>query len=170
MEAENLKTLLVSLALVTVTLLALAQEIKPGVLGADDLKRVVPSVYFFRGQSATVQIRNAGGFAAADGKLVLAALVDTSGYATDVQAKYQGLLITEIKLNVHGTSLPPGQYGFGFTKDGKFLVSDVGANDLLKADTQSDDKLTHPVPLKMAADGTGYRLYAGRKWVTLKPE
>src|SRR5215470_12762240 len=170
MEAENLKTLFVSLVIAITGFVALAQEIKPGVLGADDLKRVIPSVYFFRGQSATVQIRNAGGFAAADGKLVLAALVDTSGYAADVQAKYQGLLITEVKLNVGGTSLAPGQYGFGFTKDGKFLVLDVGANDLFKADVQSDDKLMHPVPLKMAADGTSYRLYAGRKWVGLKPE
>ena len=165
-----MKTLFVSLVIAITGFVALAQEIKPGVLGADDLKRVVPSVYFFRGQSATVQIRNAGGFATSDGKLVLAALVDTSGYAADVQAKYQGLLITETKLSVGGTSLAPGQYGFGFTKDGKFLVLDVGANDLFKADVQSDDKLMHPVPLKMAADGTSYRLYAGRKWVGLKPE
>ena len=165
-----MKTVFASLVIVIVAFAALAQDIKPGVLSADDLKRVVPSVYFFRGQSATVQVRNAGGFAGSDGRLVLAALVDTSGYAADVQAKYQGLLITEIKLNVGGTSLAPGEYGFGFNKDGKFLVLDVGANDLFRADTQSDDKLTHPVPLKMAADGTGYRLYAGKKWVTLKPE
>lgn len=165
-----MKTVLASLPIIAFSIAALAQEIKPGVLSADDLKRVAPSVYFFRGQSATVQIRNAGGFAGSDGKLVLAALVDTSGYAADVQAKYQGLLITETKLNVGGTSLGPGQYGFGFTKDGKFLVMDVGANDLFKADVQSDDKLTHPVPLKIAADGTSYRLYAGRKWVALKPQ
>jgi hypothetical protein len=117
-----------------------------------------------------VQIRNAGGFAGSNGKLTLAALVDTSGYAADVQAKYQGLLITESKLDIGGTALAPGQYGFGFTQDGKFLVMDVGANDLFKADVQSDDKLTHPVPLKMTADGGNYRLYSGRKWVTLKPE
>lgn len=165
-----MKTVLTSLAIVTLVLAALAQEIKPGVLSADDLKRVVPSVYFFRGQSATVQIRNAGGFAGSDGKLTLAALVDTSGYAADVQAKYQGLLITETKLDIGGTALAPGQYGFGFSKDGKFLVLDVAADDLFKADTQEDGKLTHPVPLKVAADGKNYRLYAGRKFVTLKPE
>ena len=68
--------------------------------------------------------------ALADGKFVLAGLVDTSGYSTDVAEKYQGFLITEVKLNIEGTNLPPGQYGFGFSKDGKFLVMDVGANDL----------------------------------------
>ena len=64
------------------------------------------------------------------GSWYLAGLVDTSGYATDVQAKYQGFLITEVKLNIEGSELAPGQYGFGFSKEGKFLVMDVGANDL----------------------------------------
>ena len=57
---------------------------------------------------------------------------------------------------------------FGFSKDGKFLVMDVGANDLMSVSTQNDDKLTHPVPLKVVADGDSYRLYAGRAYVTLK--
>ena len=106
----------------------------------------------------------------ANGKLVLAGLVDTSGYASDVQAKYQGLLITDVKLKIEGTDLPPGQYGFGFSQDGKFLVMDVGANDLFSVAGKMDDKLAHPVPLKIVEDGGAYRLYAGRKWVSLKPE
>jgi hypothetical protein len=48
--------------------------------------------------------------------------LDTSGYAADVQAKYQGFLITEVKLNIEGSDLAPGEYGFGFSRDGKFLV------------------------------------------------
>src|SRR6266436_6480224 len=79
-----------------------AQQPKPGILNADDLQRVVPTSYFFRGQPAPVQLRNSAGFSAADGKLVLAGLVDTSGYAADVQARYQGFLITEVKLNKIG--------------------------------------------------------------------
>ena len=35
---------------------------------------------------------------------------------------------------------------------------------------QVDDKLPHPVPLKMVADGGAYRLYSGRRWVSLKAE
>jgi hypothetical protein len=147
-----------------------AQQPKAGVLGADDLKIVVPTTYFFRGQSAPVQLRNSAGFSGADGKLVLAGLVDTSGYASDVQAKYQGFLITEVKLNIDGTELAPGEYGFGFSKEGKFLVMDVGANDLFSVACKVDDKLPHPVPLKMIADGAAYRLYAGRRWVSLKAE
>ena len=159
------------MALVVVICCAmLSAQQKPGVLSGDEVRKVVPAVYFFRGQSASVQLRNSAGFSVAEGKLVLAGLVDTSGYASDVQAKYQGFLITEVKLKIEGTSLAPGEYGFGFSKEGKFLVMDVGANDLFSVAGKIDDKLPHPVPLKMVADGDSYRLYAGRKWVTLKAE
>jgi hypothetical protein len=149
---------------------ASAQQSKSGVLGAEELKKSVPAVYFFRGQTASVQVRNSAGIRAAEGKLVLSGLVDTSGYASDLQAKYQGFLITEVKLKIEGSELAPGGYGFGFLKDGKFLVMDVGANELLSAAAKTDDKIAHPVPLKIVEDGGSYRLYAGRKWVSLKPE
>src|SRR5213080_549209 len=156
--------------LALLTAVTVAQAPKAGVLSAEDLKRIVPTAYFFRGQSASVQLRNSVGFSSADGKLVLSGLVDTSGYAANVQAKYQGFLITEVKLNIEGTALAPGEYGFGFSKDGKFLVMDVGANDLFSVAAKVDDKLARPVPLKMVEDGGAYRLYAGRKWVSLKTE
>lgn len=162
----------VSLAVVILSglLLSAQQQPKAGVLSADDIGKVVPSAYFFRGQSATVQVRNSAGLRGPDGKLVLAGLVDTSGYATSVQEKYQGFLITEVKLNIEGTALPPGEYGFGFSQDGKFRVMDVGANDVFTVAGKVDAKLPHPVPLKIVEDGGGYRLYAGRKWVSLKAE
>ena len=147
-----------------------AQDAKPGILTSAELKQFVPSVYFFRGQSATVQVRNAGGLRVGKDKLVLAALVDTSGYAHDVQEKYQGLLITEVKLNIGGSELAPGEYGFGFNADGKFRVMDVAANDLLQTDIKSNDSLKRPVPLKLEEEGGEYRLYAGKKYVTLKTE
>src|SRR4029077_8301692 len=113
----------------------LTAQSKPGVLGADEIKKAVPASYFFRGQTAPVQMRNSVGFRGADGKLVLAGFVDTSGYAADIAAKYQGFLITEVKLEVEGSNLAPGAYGFGFSKDGKFVVMDVGANDLFSVST-----------------------------------
>ena len=86
---------------------AVAQQASKHVLSADELKKTVPAEFFFRGQKAPVQMRNAVGFQLADGKMALAALVDASGYSTAIQQKYQGLLITESKLNIGGTSLAP---------------------------------------------------------------
>src|SRR6201984_1138955 len=109
---------------------AVAQTTSKHVLTSDELKKAVPTEYFYRGQKAPVQVRNAAGFQLADGKMMLAALVDASGYSTAIQQKYQGLLITEMKLNIGGTTLSPGQYGFGFAADGKFVVMDVANNDV----------------------------------------
>ena len=152
-------------------LLVHAQDTKKtGVLDTAEVRKLAPTTYYFAGQSASVQTRNTAGLRTSSGKIVLAGLVDTSGYAADVAQKYQGFLITETKLNVEGSELVPGEYGFGFTKDGKFVVTDVAATDLLTASSKTDDEVAHPVPLKMVEDGGAYKLYNGRKWVTLKPE
>ncbi|MBZ5719638.1 MAG: hypothetical protein LAO03_04580 [Acidobacteriia bacterium] len=169
MRQRNRLPVLAFLLCLIVPLITSAQA-KPGLLNNDELKKAVPSSYFFSGQSAPVQLRNSAGFRTSGGKLVLAGLVDTSGYASDVAQKYQGFLITEIKLTVGGSALPVGTYGFGFSKDGKFMVMDVAGNDVLSISASTDDKMAHPVPLKMVEDGGAYKLYSGKKWVSLKAE
>jgi len=149
---------------------AAAQQASKHVLSNDELKKAVPTEYFFRGQKAPVQVRNAVGFQLADGKMTLAGLVDASGYSTAIQQKYQGMLITESKLNIGGSELKPGEYGFGFAADGKFVVMDVSNNDVLSASSQTDAALQHAVPLKLVEDGDGYKLYAGKKWIAIKTE
>ena len=139
------------------------------ILAADVLKKIVPASYFFAGQSAPVQARNSVGLKTAAGKFVLAGLVDTSGYSTAIQERYQGFLITEVKLSFDGGTLEPGAYGFGF-KDSKFLVMNVAATDLFSAPSQTDEQIKHAVPLKLEKDGDGYRLYAGKKYVGFKTE
>ena len=49
---------------------ALSQQGSKHVLSSDELKKAVPSEFFFRGQKAPVQLRNAAGFQAADGKMM----------------------------------------------------------------------------------------------------
>lgn len=149
---------------------SLAQQGSKHLLSADELKKAVPAEFFYRGQKASVQLRNAVGFQLADGKMALAALVDASGYSTAIQQKYQGMFITEAKLNIGGSELAPGEYGFGFAADGRFAVMDVANNDVLGTASQVDSELKRPVPLKLVEDGSGYKLYAGKKWVSIKTE
>jgi hypothetical protein len=164
----RLQSVAIAVCLVALCSSAVAQASKPaGVLSADEVKKAAPSSYFYRGQSASVQGRNTAGLRTQDQKLVLAGMVDTSGYASDVAQKYQGFFITEVKLDIEGSQLPPGQYGFGFTAD-KFLITDVGANEVLSVSFKTDNDLKRPVPLKITEDNGTYRLYAGRKWVALK--
>src|SRR5215469_9326393 len=152
-----MKTLLQTLGTVLAVLIgcAVAQQVSKHILTGDELKKVVPVEYFFRAQKAPVQLRNAVGFQLADTKMMLVALVDASGYATSIQQKYQGMLITESKLNIGGSELRPGQDGFGFVADGKFMVMDVGNNDLFAVALQTGPKLRRAVPLKLTEDGDG---------------
>ena len=66
MMKTTLRKFLAILPLCLLPLLLSAQQSKAGVLSAQDVKRVVPPTYFFRGQSAPVQLRNSGGFSTAD--------------------------------------------------------------------------------------------------------
>jgi len=136
------------------------------VLKPADVQKLLPASVFYRGQSATTQLRNSGGVKFADGYFVLATLVDTSGYSTGVQTKYSAYFIAEVPIKVGGQSLPAGAYGIGFVADNKFVVTDVGGHDLLTVDSADDAGLKRPTPLAVAADSSGgFRLYEGHKYV-----
>ena len=136
------------------------------IVAGADLKKVVPDTYFFRGMSATTQLRNSSAIHYPDDFYVIIGLVDTSGYSTDVKAKYNGLFITEKTLKFGGSTLVPGQYGMGYTADGKFHIMNVAGDELLVADIVTDEKLARPQPLKIVVDGATAKLYLGKKFVT----
>jgi hypothetical protein len=141
--------------------------LKPGILSATDVKGISPTTYYYAGHAATVQMRNTIGIRTQDGKNILAGMVDTSGYSTGIQQKYQGFLITEAKIRIEGTEVAPGQYGFGFMND-KFILTNVAAEDVLNVASKMDEQLKRPVPLKATEESGGYRLYAGKKYVVLQ--
>jgi|UPI000369A91E hypothetical protein len=145
-----------------------------GVLKAADTTNLMPAQVFFRGQSATVQTRNSGGVRYADGMFTLMALVDTSGYSSGIQQRYQAYLITEVPLELGDGSdarkLVPGAYGVGFIQNDRFVVMDLGANELLNVGSHHDADLRRPMPLQVLdtpAEGA-YRFYEGRSFVTLR--
>jgi hypothetical protein len=140
---------------------------KEVVLKAADISpKIFPERVFFRGQVAPAQLRNTGGVHFADDAYVLAGLVDSSGYSSGIREKYQGYLLSEVTLEIGGQTLKPGAYGFGFLTGGKFLVMDLGANDVLQGTSQHDAEMKRPVPLQMAASSAAgtYRLYSGRDY------
>jgi hypothetical protein len=121
----------------------------PRILEGDELTRVVPSSFYFEGQSAPTQMRNAAAVQFGAGRFAMAALVDTSGYSSEVQAKYQGFLITDAPIVVGGARLGTGAYGFGFTNDGRFNVMDLGGRRVLSVRARRDAGLQRPRPLMM---------------------
>jgi hypothetical protein len=153
--------------LVLVALCAIAQEKKTGVLDPAEAQKLVPQSFFYAGQTAPSQLRNSAVVRVTADNYVLASLVDNSGYSTGIAQKYQGFLITEVKLFVGDSALPPGAYGIGINADSKFVVTDVGAHDLFTTTLKQDDNLKRARPLQITAEGDHYRLYLGKKYVDL---
>ena len=136
------------------------------VLSGPALTRVVPTSFYFKGQSAPTQMRNSAAVRI-NSHFVIVGMVDTSGYSADVRARYQGFFITDSAITVGGQALPTGAYGFGFTNDGKFNILDIGNNEVLSVASTNDKALKRPRPLMMQMDGSNVRLYAGRDYVVL---
>jgi hypothetical protein len=144
----------------------------PVALNREQAAAILPATVFYRGQSAPVQGRNSAGIKMPDGKLVLFAMVDTSGYSSAIQQTYQAYLISEVPLKIGEQSLAPGAYGFGFVAGDKMVVLDLGANELMHTATARDAALARPTPLQLLPDPAAaghFRLYLGRSYVSLIP-
>lgn len=138
------------------------------VLKPADTQKLLPSAVYYKAQSAPTQLRNSGGVKFADGYYLLATLVDTSGYSSDVAAKYQAYFITEVPIKIAGHNLPAGIYGVGFIAGDKFVVTDVGAHDVFTVSSTTDNDAKRPLPLQVQVNPAGgFRLYEGRKYVVI---
>ena len=137
------------------------------VLAGADLTRVIPPGFYYQGLSAATQMRNAAAARVGDKRYVITGLVDTSGYAADIRAKYEGFFITDSPIRINGSDLAVGAYGFGFSNDGKMQILDLAANTVLSVATTKDNELKRPRPLMMAKAAGGLRLYSGKDYVTI---
>jgi len=144
------------------------QSTQATLLKPTEAAELLPTTVFFQGKTAPVQGRNSGGIRFEDKTLMLVSLVDTAGYSSQVQEKYQAYLITESPIEIDGRRLAPGAYGCGFLGDGSFIVMDIGGHDLFTAKATHDGDLRRPTPLQIMdapSEPGKYRLYAGRNFV-----
>ncbi len=137
------------------------------VLAGAELTKIVPPGFYFQGLSASTQMRNAAAARFGSNHYVVAGLVDTSGYAADVRAKYEGFFITDSPIKINGSDLGVGAYGFGFSDNGKMQVLDLAGNQVLEVATTKDAELKRPRPLMMAKAADGLRFYNGKDYVVI---
>ncbi len=137
------------------------------VLAGSELTQVVPPGFYFQGLSAPTQMRNSAAARFGSKRFVITGLVDTSGYAADVRAKYEGFFITDSPVSINGSDLGTGAYGFGFSNDGKMQIMDLAGNQILSISTTKDNELKRPRPLMMTKAGDGIRFYSGKDFVTV---
>jgi hypothetical protein len=146
---------------------AAAAQDRATVLTGADLSRVVPPGFYFQGLTAPTQMRNSAAARFGTNRYVIAGMVDTSGYAADVRAKYEGFLITDSAITINGSELGVGAYGFGFSNDGKLNILDLAGNEILSVSTTRDDQIKRPRPLMMTKSGNGIRLYSGKDYAVI---
>lgn len=149
------------------SILTINAQSKAEILTGDSLKRIVPTSFYFAGQSADTQTRNSAAAKIGENRYVIVGLVDTSGYSTEISGKYEGFFITDSPIYIAGKTLGTGAYGFGFSKDGKVNIFDVSSKQILSVDTLNDTELKRPRPLMMMIDAKGVRLYKGKAYVII---
>jgi hypothetical protein len=112
-------------------------------------------------------MRNSAAARFGTNRYVIAGLVDTSGYAADVRARYEGFLITDSPITINGSELGAGAYGFGFSNDGKLNILDLAGKEILSVATTNDKQLKRPRPLMMTSEASGIRLYSGKQYAEI---
>ncbi len=143
----------------------LAQE--PVIVAEDELPRVVPAGFYYEGQVAPTQMRNAAAVRVREKKHVIVTLVDNSGYASEIRDKIEGFWATDVPLQIGGRNLTVGVYPFGVTKDGFLNIFDLAGTLLFSVKTFRDASLPNPRPLVLVKAADGIRFYRGRYYATL---
>jgi len=147
---------------------AIAQDSATLLVGSE-LNRIMPPGFYFQGLSAPTQMRNSAAVRFGTKRFVLAGLVDTTGYAAEIRAKYEGFFITDSPIKIQGSELAPGAYGFGFADDGKLTLLDLTAKEVLSVSATNDNALKRPRPLMMTTSPEGVRFYSGKNYVVISP-
>jgi hypothetical protein len=166
MKRKNrVRGLILAVGFVAAALVLFAQQ--PAILGPDDLGKLVPGNFYFAGQLAPTQMRNAVGVRFSAERHFIAALVDTSGYATSIRGKFEGFLICDQPVMIGGTEVKAGAYGFGFAQDLKMNILDLGGTTVHSITAARDDQLKSPRPLAIIQSGKDLRLYRERSYVVI---
>jgi len=140
------------------------EKAAPEILNDTTAAKVVPTSFYFAGQSAPTQMRNAAVARIGKDRYVIAGLVDTSGYSTEISGKYEGFLITDSPVNIGGKQLETGAYGFGFSSDGKLHIFDLSSKEIMAVETINDKEMKRPRPLMMSVAADGVRFYKGKNY------
>lgn len=138
--------------------------------------KIVPKDFVLEENAIPTQKRNSVLVITPSGARVIAGLLDTSGYSSQVQEKYLGMLITEGSVEVGGHRLAVGSYGFGLAKTpgapeahaAKFILYNQAGQKVSECTARWDAKIKSPRPLEVIVKGRTARLYMGRNWVELR--
>jgi len=139
--------------------------------------KVVPKDFVLEGSAIPIERRNSSLVIAPSGARMIVGVLDTTGYSSQVQEKYLGMLIAEGSVDVCGNQVAIGSYGFGLAKQrgaaeghaAKFILYNQAGEKVAECAARWDARIRSPRPLEVVTkSGVTARLYLGRNWVELK--
>jgi hypothetical protein len=136
----------------------------------------LPKDFYLEGNAIPTQMRNAALLKTPAGARVLFALIDTTGYSSQIKQKYIGMVISEGKISVCGISVGVGSYGFGLDKppatsnaDAKFFLYNQAGQKVGECAAKKDNTIKQPNPLSMdVTKGAPARLLLGKYALEVK--
>lgn len=169
-QKRNFVLFAVFVALIFALNVATKAQEKSEVLTQSASSKIVPSSFYFAGQSAPTQMRNSAVVRVGKDRHVVVGLVDSSGYSTEISGKYEGFIITDSPINLGGKELATGAYGFGFLTEGKLRIFDLSGKELMVVDTLTDKDIKRPRPLMMSVAADGVRFYKGKNYAVVSAQ
>jgi hypothetical protein len=167
------------IALIMTTLILCAQkgaaQGKFELVTGKDFEGAVPKDFYLEGNAIPTERRNTVLLKTPSSSRVLVGLIDTTGYSSQIQKKYIGMLITEGELSINGQKVGVGSYGVGLEKpaagsseDGKLLIYNQAGTRVAECAARKDADLKQPRPLQVVLGKDSARLYIERYWVEIK--
>jgi hypothetical protein len=145
-------------------------------VSGDAFNHAVPTDFYLEGEHPPVEKRNAVLLKTNKGARVVVGLIDTTGYSSQFQQKYIGMLISEAKISVCGNSIGVGSYGLGLDRpvppssaDAKFMVYNQAGEKVAECSVKKDDSVKPPKPLTVStAKGAPAKLSLGKYSIEIK--
>ena len=135
----------------------------------------LPKDFYLEGNSIPTESRNAALIKTSAGVRLIVALLDTSGYCSQVQQKYLGMIISEGTTSVCEISVQVGSYGFGLEKprpgseaNAIFNLYNQAGAKVASCVAKRDANIKQPKPLDFLEKDGFARLYLGRYWLDLR--
>ena len=140
-----------------------------------DFDSAVPRDFYLEGNAIPTEKRNAVLLKSPAGARLLLALIDTTGYSSQIRQKYIGMMIAEGAVSVCGVQLGVGSYGFGLDKPApgssegaRFLLYNQAGEKIGDCSAEKDARIKQPRPLQVVLiQAEPARLYLGRYRVEL---
>ncbi len=175
-RVSSVSRLILTIALATAWAYEAQAQGRFTLVKGNEFDRALPKDFYLEGNAIPTNKLNAVLLKTASGSRVLLSLIDTSGYSSQIQQRYSGMVITESKISACGIPLGVGSFGFGLARpaptsneDAKFYVYDQAGKRVGECAAKKDATIKQPKPLSVALGEKGpAHLILGRYVVPLE--